>query len=166
MEKRFLDLIEETRILQYPYKLQPSATTADVQRLTENCVHHLRYKLPPFYVALLQITDGIACNGIQLYASKPQLLAGLEANAAMLEGFVEANLLWRTGEEGAHNIDYCHFAESGDYLYCHHLPTDEFQIIDRVTLEPIYSPAVFTSAEGLMEQLLHHMLNRYGVEED
>ena len=162
MEKRFLDLIEETRVLQYPYQLQPPAAAAAIEHLIAVCSKQLHYTPPPFYLALLQTTDGMACNGIQVYASKSQPIAGLETKDVILEGFVEANLLWRAGEEGAHNLDYFYFAESGDYLYCHCLPAAEFQIVDRVTLEPIYAPAVFATVEELFEQLLNHMLNRYG----
>jgi hypothetical protein len=163
MEQKYLDLIEETRVLQYPYKIQPPASIDEVEELRAKAARELNYSLPTFYLDLLQITDGIACNGNQLYGSSPRKIAGFEDREGhMILGLVDANLIWR---EYAPNNQYIFFAESGDRLYCHNLINGKFESVDRITKELTYAPSSFDTCEELLELLLNHMLDRYGEED-
>lgn len=171
MKFLFLNLLDEIeqerRSRRRPVPMQLAASPVALSSLQELAIAKLGYTVPAAYIELLALVDGIDSNGIILYASHSQPLAGHpDKPDYTIEGFVEANELWRAGEEGAYNRDYVYFAESGDYLYCHYLPANQYRIVDRVTLEPIYEPAVFDTAEGLLEQVLNHMLNRYGVEDE
>ncbi len=161
------EIKEERQNRRRPLPTQPPGALVVIEALRRRAELELHYSIPVIYTELLSLTDGIDSSGVMLYASHSQPLAGhADRLDYIIEGFIEANMLWRAGVDGAINRDYIYFAESGDYLYCHHLQTEEFQIVDRVTLEPIYKPAVFNTLEELIEQIFNHMLGRYGINEE
>ena len=163
MDQYILELIEEIRTFQYPYKIQPPASIEAVDVLTQQAATILNYLPPAFYLDLLQATDGIDCNGFQLYASTTQKIAGFEDREGyMILSLAEANRFWREYEL---NKKYIFFAESGDVLYCQNLSNGKFEIVDRNTKELAYKPSSFNSCEELMQTLLNHMLDRYEVAE-
>jgi hypothetical protein len=164
VNQEILDLIEETRALQSPYKLQSPALAQEIQVLEQQAATQLSYSPPSFYLELLRTTDGMDCNDFQLYASKTQKMVGFEEREGyLILGLVEANTLWRQYEP---NKQYAFLAESGDVLYCHNLATNKFEIVDRVTKELTYAPSSFDTCEALLKTLLNHMLDRYDVEEE
>ena len=126
-----------------------------MQRATDE----LLYNPPAFYLELLQATDGLARNGIQMYGTHTQRIAGL-SRESFIEGLVEANLIWRDFEP---NKDYIFFAESGSDLYQYNLKTSQFEISDRVG-RTVFN--TFDTAAELFEQLFNRMLDRYGVEDE
>lgn len=159
MKQSFLDLLAEAKNFQRPYELQPAATLEAVETLKQQAANKLSYSLPTFYLELVQNTDGIARNGIQLYGTHTQRIHGL-ARESFIDGLVEANLVWREFEP---NKGYVFFAESGSDLYQHNLQTDQFEVADRVG-GTVFN--AFATAEELFEIVLNHMLDRYGVVED
>lgn len=120
----------------------------------------LDYSFPAAYLDVLSIVDGIDSNGIVLYASETQPLAGhTDRLDYTIEGIVEANLIWRNHEP---NKNFVFFAEAGDMVYCHDLTTDKFQIMDRIAQDVDDESDLFGTCEELLEKIFNHMLDRYG----
>lgn len=163
MKQHFLNLLAELRGFQAPFELQPPASPEVIEQLVNTATKELNYDLPPFYLDLLRATDGLARNGIQMYGSHTAKIAGIETRESYLLGLVEANLLWRNYES---NKDYVYLAETGGVLYCHNLITGKFEIVDRITNEADDEVDIFATCAELMERMLNHMLNRYGLVED
>lgn len=160
MEQRFLTLLAELRNFQDPPELQFPASPEAVEHLIRAANEQLGYTPPPFYLDLLQVSDGLARNGIQLYGSHTAKIAGINTRESYLLGLVEANALWRTYEP---NKEYIYLAETGGVLYCHNLIRDTFEIVDRITNEPDDEADIFATCQELLEKMLNHMLNRYEV---
>ncbi|WP_156175969.1 YrhA family protein [Hymenobacter terrenus] len=168
MEARIVSLIEEIKQerqnRRHALPMQPPASRDRLQQLQEQVTAKLDYRLPEAYLGLLGIVDGIDSNGILLYASATQPLVGYADRAEYtIEGFIEANLIWRTYEP---NKQFIFFAETGDVVYCHNLITDKFQIMDRIAQEVDSDASVFITCEELLGALLNHMLDRYGDKEE
>lgn len=160
MKQYFLNLLTELRNFQDPPELQPPAPPEAIEQLIHRAAEQLNYTPPAFYLDLLRITDGLARNGIQLYGSYSAKIAGIETRESYLLGLVEANILWRDYEP---NKEYVYLAETGGVLYCHNLVTNKFEIVDRITNETDDEADIFDTCEQLMDKILNHMLNRYGV---
>jgi SMI1-KNR4 cell-wall len=144
-------------------EMAPPAPADAIKFVCAESVQKLGYTLPEAYLQLLQITNGIDCNGIQLYASQAQMRLAEERRKFVFRGIVEANEQWREYEP---NQQYVFFAESGGELYCHNLKNGNFEIVDRITKELIYEPSSFADCEGLLKVLLNHMLDRYDLEDE
>ncbi|RZJ94533.1 MAG: hypothetical protein EOO60_02850 [Hymenobacter sp.] len=100
--------------------MQPPATDAQLHSLAERG-QQLPYVFPTAYLEVLGEVNGIDSNGIMLYSTEPQALASQPNRLdSLLEGVIEANLLWR---EDAANAQYIFFAESGERLYGQNLAT-------------------------------------------
>lgn len=144
--------------------MQPPASHEQLQKLASRASEELNYRFPATYLEMLSVADGIDSNGILLYASETQLLAGNTARPDyIIEGVVEANLLWRDYES---NQKYVFYGEAGDMVYCHNLTTDKFQIMDRISQDVDSEFDVFGTCEELFEKILNHMLDRYDVAEE
>lgn len=167
MQASTRSLVEEiqTDKTKFDEQMSPAAQADDIAALKQESVQKLEYDLPPAYLELLSLSNGIDTNGIQLYAAQAQTRVTPEGRTKyVFRGLVEANEQWR---DYPPNKEFVFFAESGDELYCHHLTTGKFEIVDRITNEPIYEPSTFDTCEELLEKLLNHMLNRYdGAEEE
>lgn len=166
MEARIVDLVAEIKQERQGRRaavpMQPPAPSEHLDRLREQASATLGYTLPEGYLELLKLADGIDSNGFTLYASVTQLLAGhTNRPNYTIEGFVEANLIWRDYEP---NQQFAFFAESGDVVYCHNLVTGRFQLMDRIAQEPDSEDDVFNTCEEMLEKLLNHMLDRYEVQ--
>ncbi|HEX8349473.1 MAG TPA: YrhA family protein [Hymenobacter sp.] len=168
MKAEIAGLIEEIKQERHHRRaallMQPPASEEGLRQLRERAANILRYTLPEAYVELLGVVDGIDTNGFSLYASTAQPLAGhIGRPDYIIEGFVEANMLWRSYDP---NTAFIFFAESGDIVYCHNLTINKFQVMDRIAQEPDSEADIFETFEELLEKLLNHMLNRYDVEEE
>ncbi|WP_022826214.1 YrhA family protein [Hymenobacter norwichensis] len=115
----------------------------------------LTYELPAAYVAILAQSDGLDCNGVVLYASKPYYAE----KKFVIQGFVEANVLLR---DYLPNRDFVYFAESGMDFYRHNLQSQKFEISARVGGVVVKS---FDTPEELFDQVLNHMLDNYDDED-
>lgn len=141
--------------------MEAPARPAELRKLRDECEARFSYTLPSAYLELLGLHDGLACNGIQLYASEAVVEPTESGRPKYLKrGLVEANEVWRDFEP---NRDYIVFAESGSDLYQHNLAANRFEVADRVGRTVFNS---FATAEELFELLFNHMLDRYGVEEN
>ena len=154
MKQTFLDSLAEVKVFQRPYELQPAASAETIATLINQAATKLNYSPPAFYLELLQLTDGIARNGIQIYGTHTQKIQGIDRDS-LLDGLVEANLVWR---EFTPNKSHVFFAESGSDLYQHNLETDQFEVTDRVG-RTVFN--VFATVEELFETIFNHMLDRY-----
>jgi hypothetical protein len=110
----------------YGGRAQPPCTDERLERLRRHVREELGAELPDEYAAFLRRQDGLNHNGLFIYASETSAVAG--AGGAAIEGFVEANLGWRDDE---HFKRYLVFGEGNMDLYVRHLPTGDFQVIDR-----------------------------------
>lgn len=160
-------LTDDIQIIQEEYgeRMAPPATAVDLEQLRLEAQQKLGYEVPKGYLDLLSRTDGIEWNGHQLYASKAQPFVN---DAGRLKytfrGLVEVNEQWRALDL---NRQYVFFAESGEQLYCYHLTSGKFEIVDRITKEMDNEETdAFDTCEELLEKLLNHMLNRYDVFEE
>lgn len=110
----------------YGEQSQPPCADERLERLRRRVREELGAELPDEYAAFLRRQDGLNHNGLFIYASETSPLAG--AGGAVIEGFVEANLGWRDDE---HFNGYLVFGEGNMDLYVRHLPTGDYQVIDR-----------------------------------
>lgn len=132
---------------------QLPASQERIRSLILKASEELNYTVPKSYSELVALMDGIFYNGIRIYSSHPQKIGGYEDR--FLEGFVEANLLWRENED---NLQIVVYAESGHRLYIHHLEKNEFQLVDRITQDV---DERVKSAEELLVKALEHILDIY-----
>jgi hypothetical protein len=161
MDTILRDLLQEVEadLADFGEELEAPASPEQLAELQMASASQLAYALPAEYLEVLAAHDGLDCNGVQLYASEPKTAANDSDRPDYLKrGFVEANLIWREYEPNKH---YAFFAESGDKLYCYNVIADQFEIVDRLTKTPIYEPSSFRTFNGLLKQVLNHMLDRY-----
>ncbi|HEX8349472.1 MAG TPA: YrhA family protein [Hymenobacter sp.] len=166
MDSVLLSLIAEiqTELEEYGDKMETPTPASRLAELREVTQQRFDYALPAIYVAVLELHDGISCNGIQLYASQDKVQITPEGRSRYLfGGLVEANEQWREFEP---NRDFVFFAESGDRLYCHNLLNNRFEIVDRITKELDDPADSLATCEQLLRVLFNHMLDRYDVEEE
>lgn len=166
MNQHFLDLIAQTRVLQYPPLNQPPASIQDIELLQERARAELAgYSPPAFYLNFLRVVDGMDRNGHQLYGSKTRKTAGFEALAGYeIMGLVEANLLWR---DYPPNQQFVFLVETGDLLYCHNLTSGKFEVVDRITKEMDDDETdAYDTPAPMFERLFHKMLNHHEVADD
>lgn len=161
-------LVEEIKAVRESLNrpVAPPAQAEDLKELQEEAALKLDYAPPQSYLELLAIANGIDWNGIQLYASQPQTrVLPTGRTKYVFRGLVEVNEQWR---DFPPNNEFVFLAESGDVLYCHHLTSGKFEIVDRITKEMDDDVRdAFDTCEALLEKLLNHMLNRYdGAEDD
>ncbi|HLM58673.1 MAG TPA: YrhA family protein [Pyrinomonadaceae bacterium] len=110
----------------YGEQAQPPCTEERLERLRQRARRELGVEVPEEYAAFLRAQDGLNHNGLFIYASETSPVAG--APDATIEGLVEANLGWRDDE---HFNSYLVFGEGNMDLYVRHLPTGDYQVIDR-----------------------------------
>jgi hypothetical protein len=110
----------------YGERSQPPCTEERLERLRQRAREELGAEVPEEYADFLRARDGLNHNGLFIYASETSPVAG--GTDATIEGFVEANLGWRDDE---HFNGYLVFGEGNMDLYVRHLPTGEYQVIDR-----------------------------------
>ena len=140
--------------------LMPPATEAELAALQAAASAQLAYVLPAAYRELLAKTNGLDCNGMQVYGTS-DLVRTDEAGRVTYErmGLVEANLLWRDFEP---NRDFVFLAETGDLLYCHNLVSGKFEVVDRITNEMDNAETdAYDTLDPLLERLFHKMLNHH-----
>jgi hypothetical protein len=110
----------------YGEQSQPPCTEERLGRLRRRVREEIDAELPEGYADFLRTQDGLNHNGLFIYASETSPVVG--AKDATIEGIVDANLGWRDDE---HFNDYLVFGEGNMDLYVRHLPTGEYQVIDR-----------------------------------
>lgn len=110
----------------YGERSQPPCTEERLERLRRRARQELGAEVPEEYAAFLRTQDGLNHNGLFIYASETSPVNG--APDATIEGFVEANLGWRDDEFFK---DYLVYGEGNMDLYVRHLPTGDYQTIDR-----------------------------------
>lgn len=154
------DLLAAVRAeqLQFRRRQPPPLFEVDREALRSRVAFTLSYELPPAYLDILAVTDGLDLNGVQLYASTPKH----GSDDYFLPGLVEANIQLRLGYEPAKN--YVFFAESGMDAYRHNLRENTFEISDRVAETSVFES--FATADELFQQMLNYMLGNYPEDED
>lgn len=126
----------------YGERSQPPCTEERLERLRQRTRAELGAEVPEEYAAFLRTQDGLNHNGLFVYASETSPVAGgADAN---IEGLVEANLGWRDDE---FFNDYLVFGEGNMDLYVRHLPTGDYQVLDR-------TPGNLIETHPSFEQLL------------
>ncbi len=126
----------------YGERSQPPCTGERLERLRQRAPAELGAEVPEEYAAFLRAQDGLNHNGLFIYASETSPVAG--GADATIEGFVEANLGWRDDE---FFNDYLVFGEGNMDLYVRHLPTGEYQVLDR-------TPGNLIEAHPAFDQLI------------
>ena len=137
---------------QFNLKLQKGANEDCIKILLSHSVSKFNYKIPVEYLDFLRIVDGLFYNGIQIYATKAVI--EMPQNIT-IEGFVEANEMWKNDERKKR---YIVFAESGDALYVHNLNNNNYEYVDRITLDVIETK---NNCKELFDLVLNHILDNY-----
>ncbi|HEX8326888.1 MAG TPA: YrhA family protein [Hymenobacter sp.] len=140
------------RLKQYEVKKQPPLSKKSQEVFRRRVADTLSYELPPVYLGLLAVADGLDWNGIVLYASETRLRDDDELDA---QGLLEANIQLRLAHTP--DKDFVYFAESGMDAYRHNLAANKFEVADRVVGDSVFEP--FDTAEELFQHLLTNMLN-------
>ena len=124
----YQELLKEAArwLKKYDRQMQPPASEAELVSLVERAQAELGQKVPAGYEAFLRIADGFDWNGCTIYGSHTRPLAGY--NDRFIQGFVEANLIWRDDEA---NEEYLYFADGDISRYGYHLPSKQYQVKDR-----------------------------------
>jgi hypothetical protein len=120
--------------------VRPPATEAAIEALRTYARARLGLALPAGYVAFLQRNDGLDFNGTMLYGATAR-------DTPVLHGFQQANELFRQGGGRDHML----FGETGDELFAAHLPSSQWQVLDRGSLSPIETYERF---DDLLAQVL------------
>lgn len=141
----------EKKVSQFNLELTDGAEDKDIEIFVSQSLDRFNYKIPFVYIEFLKIVNGIFYNGIEIYATNE---IHLNENV-ILEGFIEANEIWRDDED---KKKYIVFAESGDALYVHNLTNNEYEYVDRITLDIIESKQ---TCEELFDLILNHILENY-----
>src|SRR5262245_22781847 len=125
MYRTILDEIGE-QMSEAGRQLQPPCPARSLEYLAGMVRAVFACPLPASYAEFLGGTDGLEWNGLMIYASATTPVSGSEQ--ASIQGFVEANLLWRDYQP---NEDFLIFGESGLSKYVYNLARSEYQIMDR-----------------------------------
>lgn len=118
--------------------VQPPGSPETLEKLEKMAQAVFSRGLPPEYAEFLKHMDGLNWNGLMIYASSMRVAADPENS--FIQGFVEANLLWRDYDP---NKAYLIFAESGLSKYVFNIATSEYQILDRSSMERVKSVGSF-----------------------
>jgi hypothetical protein len=136
---------------QFNLEMQQGATSIDITILVSKTFDKFSYEIPEEYLDLLREMDGIFYNGIEVYATTEIEFP----RNIKIEDFIEANEIWRDDER---KKNYIIFAESGDALYVHNLNNNEYEYVDRITLEVIET---IPNSKRLFNLILNHILENY-----
>ena len=117
----------EAEKARYGEQRQPPCTDDRLERLRRRVRERLGAELPSEYAAFLRAQDGLNHNGLFVYASETAPVVG--ARDATIQGFVEANLVWRDDDR---LCSYLVFGDGNMDLYARHLPIGEYHVLDRV----------------------------------
>lgn len=154
MNVKITSIIEDMRgqLVEYDEQLQPPATGEQIAALTERAGSELGAELPPEYLDLLRVVNGILWENLYFYST--ELTASANDPEYMIAGFIDANLENR--EEMDVFKGWLVFGYSGNMdTYIQDLETGKFQILDQISLSPTKS---FDTFDELMESLLEYNL--------
>ena len=112
------------------YPVQPGADAAAVDDLVARSAQLLGATPPPEFLDLLRDQDGGEVNGLWFFPTSSIPVPG----GGVLPGLVEANLDVR---DGGGLADHLVLAEGSICLRALHLPSGEFQELDRVSLDVV-----------------------------
>ena|SRR5882724_6467960 len=119
--------------------LQPPCSADSLKQLGDMAQAVLSCSIPEEYTEFLSMTNGLDWNGLVIYASATTPIVGLDD--ALIQGFVEANFLWRDYKP---NENYLIFGESGLSKYVYNTARSEYQVIDRSSMGIVESVESFT----------------------
>jgi len=115
--------------------VQPPCSTDAVERLRFESRVELFCDVAAEYIDFLRISNGVAWNGLHIYASETGPLAGYEDRIdRYIDGFVDANLEWREYEP---HKDYLYFADSSISLYAYNLVEARYEIQDQCSMDVV-----------------------------
>lgn len=135
--KNLMSRIRESAA-QYKEALEPPCTETKLARLRDRSRAELAIDIPVAYENFLRIMDGLDFNGVMVYASEQT--QSNDASRANIFGFVETNLLHRDVE--ALN-NYLVFGQSDMDIYAMNIKANEYQVLDKVSLDVIASVGTF-----------------------
>jgi hypothetical protein len=127
---------------------QPAAGPAQLQALRARAKKELGVDLPAAYLELLKITDGLDSNGMVIYGSETRPIVGYEEKDRLIQGIVDANLIWRDYPPHA---QWLFFGDSGISMYGLDLEGGKYQILDRASNSLVEE---FPSFEGMLARAL------------
>lgn len=133
MSKKYEKLLQEIaeKKCKYSESMQPGCQNQQIAKLQKNTLENLSAELPNEYIDFLCITDGLDWNGLLIYASETSPIIGYKDRS--IPGFLETNLLNRDEDESCKDLLF--FGCSGIDAYVLKVSTEEYQILDRVSLD-------------------------------
>lgn len=123
MYKQYLQEVENQARM-YGEQMQPPATETALASLSDRAQAQLSAQVPPEYKKFLRAMDGLNWNGLFIYSSHD--------TDDYKHGFVESNLDWRSYEI---NEDFLYFADADINLYVYSIRDEEYQILDRPSMD-------------------------------
>lgn len=129
MTQELRDLIEQVAAgcrTFYHEDLQPPATEAALDRLQQRAQEELGASVPEGYLDFLRVTDGLNWEGLFVYASDKNPVAGKPT--LFMHSFVDDNLDWRSY---APHCNYLFFADGDISLFAYNLAERRYEIQDR-----------------------------------
>ncbi len=125
----YRELVARAAILlrkDYGKDLAPPATEEALAHLCQRTRDELHEDLPDGYLDFLRLTDGLRYNGLFLYGTDGDGVAGNSRPSK--NSFVENNLDWRSYEE---RNKYLIFGDGDISLYALNLITGRYELQDR-----------------------------------
>jgi cell wall assembly regulator SMI1 len=122
-KKALMEVEKQSR--EHGIAMQPPASENDVKSVVKGAEEILGVKLPNEYLKFLRLVNGLNWNGVFIYGSRTNQIAGTTYS---LQGINEANEIWRDYEG---HKKYLFFGDSDMSLYGQDLNTGEYKELDR-----------------------------------
>lgn len=142
----------------YHEDLQPPATEAALERLQQRAQEELGASVPEHYLDFLRVTDGLNWEGLFVYASGKNSIAGKPS--VFMHSFVDDNLDWRSY---APHRNYLFFGDGDISLFAYNLTERRYEIQDRPSGTVI---SAFDTFDAMFTQALRTSLHKGEESED
>lgn len=118
-------------------ELQPPCSCDDLELLKKRAMEELGVAIPAGYDRFLATTNGLAWNGLFLYASETTPMVGFPDQN--VPGFIEANREFRTLRASDPMNEYLVFGEDSVALFTYHIKKGVYEVITSVGMTVLES---------------------------
>lgn len=139
----YLNLLNQIASEMSQQALQAPASASDVEKLRRLSKDDLGCDIPADYVRFLAVTNGVAWNGLTIYATETMPLVGLPNHC--VQGFVEANREYRVMRQGDPMHEYLLFGEDSVAFFSLHIPEHSYKVFTIVGMTILETYKTFDS---------------------
>lgn len=150
MYRTLLEQIRQ-RKAQFGETMQPLSTSHELAKLRRDVRNKLAVDLPEEYLSFLSITNGLVWNGLYVFASERNLIAGRDD--VWIYGVIDRNIEERALDDRM--CGYLVFAEDGEVSFAFNIPESRYEVVSRVAR---YVDDTFDSFDKLLERAFQNHL--------